>query len=233
MSYDSRIDDAVRRLQREAGFDNNKIDGAWGAGSQADFICTSKKLAYVDGALKDRFGTLKQSQVDGFNAVLDAINNYGKDATNPLYSAYMLATAWHEVAGTMQPISEYGKGRGRKYGRKIDVTGVIYKFLNHIYYGRGYVQLTWLTNYVKMKNLLNVDFVNNPQLALVPKHAADIMITGMLKGMFTGLSLERCIRYGSYGEFIYARRIINSTDKDDLIAGYAVKFLECLMIVEA
>ena len=84
-----------------------------------------------------------------------------------------------------------------------------------------------------MKEFLGVDFVNNPELALVPKHAADIMITGMLKGMFTGLSLSRCIRYGSYGEFVYARRIINGTDKDGLIAGYAVEFLECLTIVDA
>lgn len=228
MSIDSRIDDALRVLQQSIG---TSADGAWGRKSQDDFICSGKKLAYKDGALKDNFGTLKQSQVDGFDAVLAAINEYGKDATNPLYTAYMLATAWHETAATMLPIAEYGKGRGRAYGQRVDSKRKPYYGLNHLYYGRGYVQLTWIDNYAKMREYLGVDFINNPDLTLVPKHATDIMIEGMLRGMFTGLSLSKCIRYGSYAEFVYSRRIINGTDKDDKIAQYAVKFLESLTIV--
>lgn len=230
MSKDKIIDDAVRRLQQQVELAQYQIDGAWGGTSQNKLITSGKKIAYDWDKLRANFGSFTQSQVDGFNAIISATNAYGKGAINPLYTAYMLATAWHETARTMQPIREYGRGRGRKYGRKIDITGKIYKFLNHIYYGRGYVQLTWLTNYVKMRNYLDVDFVNNPDLALVPKNAADIMITGMLKGMFTGLSLSKCIRYGSYAEFVYARRIINGRDKDRLIASYAVQFLDSLDI---
>ena len=40
----------------------------------------------------------------------------------------------------MQPIAEYGKGKGRKYG----VPG---RNRGQVAYGRGYVQLTWDDNY--------------------------------------------------------------------------------------
>lgn len=41
----------------------------------------------------------------------------------PCYAAYMLATAWHETAHTVRPIEEYGKGKGKRYSKCIDVHG--------------------------------------------------------------------------------------------------------------
>lgn len=205
-------------------------DGYWGKGSQDALIKSGKKVYINFDKMRSKFGRLNQGQVDGVNSIIDACNDYGGDGKNPTYIAYMLATAWHETAHTLQPIREYGRGRGRKYGRMIDITGEVYKGLKHIYYGRGYVQLTWLTNYVKMRKALGVDFVNKPWLALDKDHAADIMLVGMLSGMFTGKSLSGCIHYGLYHEFVNARKIINGTDKDRLIADYAVMFLECLEI---
>lgn len=246
MSYDSRIDNTIRRLQREAGFEDKKIDGAWGQGSQNDFTCASKKLAYVDGALKANFGTLNQSQVDGFDNIMNAVNKRVGNANNPLYVAYTLATTWHETATKMKAIAEYGAGKSRRYGKWFENSkGEKYGHRNgnyeyyleseypHLYFGRGLPQLTWLDNYIKMGEILDIDLANNPELALNQDVSAAIMIEGMLRGSFTGLSLLKCIRYGSYAEFVYSRRIINGTDKDDLIAKYAVKFLECLTIVEA
>lgn len=78
--------------------------------------------------------------------------------------------------------------------------------------------------------MINVDLANNPDLALEPKNAANILITGMLTGAFTGMSLPRCIKTGTTQEFVNARKIINGTDRDKLIAGYAVKFLDCLIV---
>lgn len=232
MSYDSRIDNAIRRLQRELNLPARQVDGAWGGTSQEALIQSGKYVDYDwEKVRKFLGGKMSPDQFNGLVAIREAINAYGKDAINPLYFAYMLATAYHEVAGTMQPIREIGRGRGKAYGKKLNSKKEPYVGLSHIYYGRGYVQLTWIDNYAKMKKLTGIDFVNNPDLALVAKNAATIMIEGMLAGMFTGLSLKRCIRYGSYGEFIYARRIINGTDKDTLIAGYAVSFLETLIIV--
>ena len=219
---------ATKRLQTSVP---TISDGYWGGNSQDALNLTSKQYALNWDNLRAHFGSFKQSQVDGFNAVIWAINKYDSKDITPAFVAYMLATAWHETAATMLPIREYGKGRGRKYGRNQDIDGSLYYNLPHIYYGRGYVQLTWLSNYVKMGKLLNIDLVNNPDLAMQPKHAADIMITGMLGGLFTGLSLSRCISYGLYFEFVKARKIINGTDKDTLIAQYAVKFLDSLIIV--
>lgn len=175
--------------------------------------------------LRSSFGRFTQKQVDGLNAVLDAGNKAG---LSKAHIAYMLATAWHETAKTMQPIREYGKGRGRRYGTNIDIDGSRYQGLLHIYYGRGYVQLTWLTNYKIMGKLLGVDLVNNPDLALDHKIAADIMVLGMTQGRFTGKKLSDYIKHGARAEFIQARRIINGMDKAGLIADYAVKFMSAL-----
>lgn len=255
MSYDSRIDDAVRRLQREINLPARQVDGAWGGVSQKALLASGLKLGINFDVLRKRFGRLNQSQVDGYNILLDAINNhkdtYDKSAApavsnaiNPLYAAYIFATAFHETDRRIQPIAEYGEGKSRRYGKWYkNSKGQEYGHRNgkyeyylkseypHLFFGRGLTQITWLDNYLKMGEILNIDLANNPELALDPDISAAIMIEGMLRGSFTGLSLKRCIRYGSYGEFVYARRIINSNDKDMLIAGYAVSFLEALTIV--
>lgn len=169
-------------------------------------------------------GKLSQSQVDGMTAIIEEL-----ECHNLLKSekAYMLATAYHETARTMLPIEEYGKGKGRRYGGYVDVDGSRYTGLNHIYYGRGYVQLTWLTNYAKAKKELGIDFVNHPELALVPSHAAQIMILGMQQGWFTSRKLSNYFSE-TKKDYTEARRIINGMDRADLIAGYARKFEQAL-----
>ena len=127
----------------------------------------------------------------------------------------------------MLPIEEYGKGRGRKYGQNIDIDGSRYKGLPHIYYGRGYVQLTWLTNYKRAGDKICMDLVNHPELALNPTYAAQIMIAGMREGWFTGKKLSDYIKNGKV-DYVGARRIINGTDKAQLIAGYAKQFESAL-----
>lgn len=157
--------------------------------------------------------TLSQSEADGTEAIIDAFEDAG--LTDARWLAYMLATAFHETAATMRPIEEYGKGAGRQYGLP---TGP-YK---QRYYGRGYVQLTWEANYKKAQDKLGAPFHSKPELALDPKHAADIMTRGMTEGWFTGKKLSDYI--GAKADYVGARRIINGTDKASLIAGYAVKF---------
>lgn len=227
LNMHNRALSATRRLQAQV---KAMPDGFWGGGSQDALIDSGKRIDYDWSKLRDYFGKFTQAQVDSLNALRDAFNAYGDDAVKPAYVAYMLATAWHETDRTMQPIAEYGKGKGRRYGSNIDYDGTRYHGLPHIYYGRGYVQLTWLKNYVKMRELLGVDFVNNPELAMEYKHAANIMIKGMLGGLFTGASLSRFVHYGLYFEFVEARKIINGTDKDAMIADYAVNFLDSLTI---
>ena len=174
-------------------------------------------------SVRASFGKLNQSQVDGFNAILDAWEHY--EYTEMRWLAYMLATAWHETAKTMQAIAEYGKGRGRPYGTIDPKTGFAY-------YGRGLVQLTWAENYKKMGKILSLPLYEEPSLALDSRIAVEIMFEGMLtrksfKGDFTGVSLEKYFN-SKADDPINARRIINGTDKAKLIAGHHAAFLEAL-----
>ena len=117
----------VQKLQQKLGL---VADGIWGKQSQEDV--KDKTIGLDFNVIRNQFGRLNQSQVDGFNAIIKAINEWGGDAKNPLYVAYMLATAWHETAHTMKPIEEYGKGKGRKYGSNIDINGTRYTGLKHL-----------------------------------------------------------------------------------------------------
>jgi predicted chitinase len=159
-------------------------------------------------------GKLKQSQVDGLNFILDQWNETG--LTNRRWLAYALATACHETALTMQPIREYGRGRGREYGREDPQTG-------QIYYGRGYVQLTWKFNYETASRALGIDFVRNPDLVMEPENAAFIMFQGMKDGWFTGKRFADYINE-QHRDYWNARRIINGTDRAGDIADYALVF---------
>ena len=95
-------------------------------------------------------GNLEQGQVDGLNFLLDTweAHFHGADIR---WLAYCLATAFHEVAQTMEPIPEYGEGSGRPYGEPAGPYG-------EWYYGRGYVQLTWLENYEKGERILRDEY---------------------------------------------------------------------------
>ena len=166
---------------------------------------------------RESFGPIQTKELDGINALLAEME--GRGWQDRRWWAYVLATAWHETASTMAPIAEYGKGKGRAYG-KPDAAG-------RAYYGRGFVQLTWQENYAKLGTLLGIDLVGDPDLALQPGPAAEIMCLGMAEGLFTGKSL------GDYFDAdtddpINARRIVNGTDKAVLIAGYYQKALLCV-----
>lgn len=175
---------------------------------------------------------LEQSEVDGCNAILDAC----EAASWPLdWTAYALATALHETAFTMQPISERGgekywtrlydvKGnnpaRARRMGNLLPGDGVKYR-------GRGFVQLTWCNNYAKAAMVIGKDLVLIPDLAMRPDLAARIMVSGMDQGWFTGKKLADYTRPSGF-DYLGARRIINGADKAGQIAGYARKFAAAL-----
>lgn len=230
---------SIKQIQQKLGI---TADGVWGNQSQAALDASKLKLDFSWDKMRYAFGGFSQAQVDGFNTVMAAINA-NKAAKNPLYASYILATVWHETAKTIQPIAEYGKGKSRKYGQWFtNSKGQMYCYRNgqgdvylqseypYLYYGRGYCQLTWLDNYIKLGKMINVDLANNPDLALEPNNAAKILIAGMLSGAFTGMSLSRCIKTGCNADYVTARKIINGSDCDDMIAGYAAKFLDCLVL---
>ena len=162
---------------------------------------------------------LQQSQVDGINAILDAWEAKYAEGDDR-WLAYALATTYHETDQHMQPIEEYGKGRGMPYGKPDPTTG-------KVYYGRGFVQLTWERNYKTMSDLLGVDFVDHPELALELDNATNIMFIGMIKGLFTGRSLGDYFN-STTDDWVNARRIINGLDKAQAIAMYGHNFYSAI-----
>lgn len=174
------------------------------------------RAAFYD-AIRPMFGgAMKQSQVDGTEALLAA--TAGMQIT---HRAYVLATAMHETAYTMQPIREYGKGKGKAYG-KIDQTG-------KAPYGRGYVQLTWRDNYLRADDELDLQdaLAKDYDLALQPTIAAKIIVRGMSEGWFTGKKLSDYLP----GDYVNARRIVNGIDKAKKIAAEAVTFERALRLL--
>lgn len=153
----------------------------------------------------------------------DAPTTYApfKSAHHLRQAAYMLATAKHETANTFAPIEEYGRGKGLPYGKPDPENG-------HIYFGRGYVQLTWARNYRTMGKALGLPLYAKPELALRYNVAYKIMSYGMTHGTFTGVALRRYINEGKT-DYQNARKIINGTDKADLIAGYATAIEQMLL----
>lgn len=177
------------------------------------------------------YGKLTQAQVNSIECIFNEIE--AQEVTDIRWIAYMFATVYHETATTMLPIEEYGKGRNKRYGKRFKHSGVTYATTYGIMYGRGYVQLTWFENYQLMGRLLGLDLLNRPELALVPQHAAKIMVEGMTKGSssvgdFTGKCLEQFFN-GNTEKPIAARVIINGTDKAKEISEHYYTFKKFLI----
>lgn len=140
-------------------------------------------------------------------------------------TAYVLATAHHETA-RFQFMEEIGKGEGRTYGKPTRIWSTV----TQVYYGRGFVQLTWPGNYGRMSAFLGIDLINNPDLAKEPETAAKVIWEGMIRGMFTGKNLADFIKPDS-ADYVGARQIVNGTDRDEEIAEYARQFESALELI--
>ena len=143
-------------------------------------------------------GSLSQSQVAGMENLLDVWDKYfARDSDDLL--AYDLATAFHETARTMQPITERGPVSyfnkyepGTKLGKMLGNTakGDGYRFR-----GEGHVQNTGRRNAgVATKRInelfgLGIDLVKNPEKRGDPFISAISLFLGNKEGWWTGKDL--------------------------------------------
>ena len=177
---------------------------------------------FFDTIRSSLFGSLTQTQVDGLNVFLD-----WHDDENPAIPdryhlddrmfAYVLATTYHETGATFQPIKEYGSQaylESKSY---------------YPWYGRGYVQLTWESNYQAQDAKLGLQgaLVRDPDLALDPDIALKVILGGMVDGDFTGKKLSDYFT-DTLTDWVDARRIVNGTDRASDIAGYAIQFVDAM-----
>jgi len=167
-------------------------------------------------------GSLNTAQVQGITAILDEWDaNYSQ--SDDRWLAYMLATTHHETGRTMQPIEEWGKGKNMVYGTRVKMNRNPYTDTNEIFYGRGFVQLTWYENYDRAGKELGVDFLHNAAGVMQLSNATKIMFLGMMEGWFTAKKLGNYFN-PTTEDWLNARKIINGTDKADLIKDYALKY---------
>lgn len=175
-------------------------------------------------------GRMTQSQVSGTEALLDACAKL----TDLRWTAYVLATVFHETGARMVPVREGFAAsdaaarrilKNREYAKPDPETG-------HAYYGRGLEQLTHKANYARVGELLGLDLVNNPDLMLQPDVAIRSLLLGMTNGLYTGKKLADYFT-GSKADPVGARRIVNGTDRAGLIAGYYHAFLAAITAANA
>ena len=137
------------------------------------------------------------------------LNDFNKDQ-----AAYVCATIEWETAHTWQPVRE-AFWKSEKWRKQ------------HLrywpYYGRGYVQLTWEYNYAKFSDILNIDLINNPDMALDPYVAYEILVYGFKHGSFTGRKISDYINKNQVN-YYRARQCINGLDKARTIAKIAREY---------
>lgn len=229
---------AMQAFQRKAGLPiTDKPDAVTIAAVQAAMeqhqkplvIDRAKFFAHLRSGAAPMFGkSLSRRQVAGMEGILDAfaVTGDGRDKT----LAYGLATARREVGSGMVPVREGFKRtdvearahvlrnfRDRGYAEPAGPWG-------HVYYGRGIVQLTWLANYERE------GIAADPDKALEPKFAAELMFKGLLDGRWNGkgLGLAHYLPSGGPDDLKNARRTVNLTDHWEEIAGFYRQFMAAI-----
>ncbi len=130
--------------------------------------------------------------------------------------AYVLATVEWETAKTFKPVKE-AFWLSEEWRRE--------NLRYYPYYGRGYVQLTWRNNYAKYGQILGIDLVNKPDLAMEPPTSLFILVHGFKTGTFTGRKITDYINEHTTN-FYDCRRCINGLDKAGKIARIAENYLD-------
>lgn len=168
--------------------------------------------------LLDKNKKLTKKETEALSLFLDMYSRVKDYFTVPQW-AYVFATVFHETAHTFEPVKE-GLNLSEEWRKR--------NLRYYPWYGRGYVQLTWEYNYQKFKNLMGIDYIENPDLVMQPELSFQILIYGMKHGEFTGRRIGRYINENKK-DYRLARYVINGRDKRDLIASYAEIFEKILI----
>jgi len=205
---------------------------------------------FYDAVRKSPFGGhMAPGQVAGMEVVLNTWEKVYRVRTSVPQLAVILATDYHESGHTMQPVKEFG---GTSYFMKMyDKTGARPKIAAALgnteigdgakFPGMGYVQCTGrgnarkATKRMRELNLIgdDINFERNPEYLMLPKYAVHVLFLGMEEGWFTGQTLDKIvddkIDGDEHADAVRSRKIVNGTDRAELIAGYATAFLNAIV----
>ena len=203
------------------------------------FFSKVRKLIHRRGMKDIQFQTYKQ--------IINYWNSHS-DMNDRRWLAYVLATAYHETQ--LRPVREGFKKTDAQSRRHVtrmwnrrQITLPYHRpdrTTGHVYYGRGYVQLTWAENYKKMGRAIGMGdrLYRDPDLVLDPEIASKILFVGMLKGKFRyskrkapkGWQKLRMFFNGNHENWYRARNIINGDlrKNGNRIAGYGRKYVKAI-----
>jgi hypothetical protein len=202
-------EEQIRELQTALsllGYSLGEIDGligpktrtAW-AEFKTDVFRGNPNLIGSDSisTLQKKLDDIGESRVHDFSTKEGTINAIkweckAQDIGLNTQIAYVLATVQWETAQTFKPVRE-------AFWRSEDWRKNNFRY--YPYYGRGYVQLTWKNNYQKYSQILEVDMVNNPDLAMDHNIALFILVHGFKTGTFTGRKITDYITSGLLQKF--------------------------------
>lgn len=192
-------------------------------------------------------GKLAQSAVTTLDLILGLTDGHGIPVT---HTAYMMATAFHEVGPGLVPIRENlnytkaetirstWKSRFRNVAAAEPYVRQPRKLANFVYGGRngntgpddgwlyrggGLPQTTFKDNYAKIRDMTGVDVVGDPDKIVLPDVASAALVEAMRAGIYTGKKLGD---YNLPAQYKEARAIINGDveTNGEKIAGYARLF---------
>lgn len=220
----------IQQILKENNFYHFEVDGIYGnitrealrdfkeayalSGGDILGLTTAEFLLKVDKPNSANETYDFSSKVGTIKAFIHECRNQGLTLNTQI--AYILATVEHETANTFKPVTE---------AFWLSEDWRIKHIPYYPYYGRGYIQLALKPNYEKYSQILGVDLVRNPNLALEPKNALFIAIDGMAKGRFTGKPLGQFIN-ASQTDFIGVRRVVGGNDRAHYVANLAQNWLE-------
>lgn len=184
----------------------------------------------------------------GLHVLLDYLTR-DTNVSDVRWAAYALATVHAECGPTrtnpaFAPVEE---GLALRQNKAHNDLKTAPDGSQHRYYGRGYVQLTWIWNYERVTEGLglagNNHLVNHPERALdrdlgyavlsytmrrgLYEGPRSALINGPREALMVGWRLSDFISHKQC-DYLNARRVINLMDRAEEIQGYAKKYDLCL-----
>lgn len=178
-------------------------------------------------------GRLTREQVKGTESILDAFNRRYPEA-DMRWIAYTLASVFHETGARMAPVRETFASSDGQAIRRLDrafaqgkLGQVSTPYWREGWFGRGQIQITWEDNYIVLDEATGHPIHAKPDLMLDYEVSADVAVVGMVEGLFTGHKLSDFFN-DEADDPVNARRIVNGTDRAELIAKYYEHFLDAV-----
>ena len=172
-----------------------------------------------------KFGVTDKAQIAYVLATAGGESNFG---AKDLFSSPGIDWMYERAEPSLKLAGESDKQYFNRVDSNVNGNGSPSSGDGFRYRGQGYTQLTFKNNYIKLGNILDVDLVNNPELAAQPNIAADILVRGMKDGLFTGVGLSNYITNGNTSNYVAARAILGGSGSENEIATMAKKYFKTL-----